>query len=611
VPRMCDAMVHRGPDDVGVESKGSATLGLRRLAIFDPANGHQPMSTPDDRFTIVFNGAIYNFRALRRELAATGYAFRTECDTEVLLAAFAAWGERCLPRLQGMFAFAVWDAREQQLFCARDPFGIKPLYYRHSADGLLFASELNALRASATFVPEIDPQAVSDYLAWFAVPAPRTIYRGVHSLRPGECATYRGGQLAVRAYWNFRNENGGDERCATRGAFNTELRRRLEDSIRAHIVADVPVGAFLSGGLDSAVVVALMSRLGGARLKTFTVGLDETSYSETETAAETARHLGTDHHATVITGSRVATDLGDILTHLDQPTGDGINTYYASQAARRGGVTVALSGLGGDELFGGYPSFRDVPRLARLLPAWRCVPPPLRRAFLARLRRGDVRRRKLADFLEHARNASELCSLQRRVFDVATGASLLDPAVRGAAPLPPYHPELPTLARDLAGANSFETISAWELHTYMADVLLRDSDVMSMRHSLELRLPFVDRPLIEWLRRQPAEFKDDRHQPKSALAAAVQDLLPPALLTRRKQGFTLPFALWMKKELRPFLDDTFSAESIARSGFFAVAPVRSLWSGFLSRDDSREWSRVWSLAVLIAFVNRPTCKPAA
>ncbi|MEY2877745.1 MAG: hypothetical protein RLZZ15_125, partial [Verrucomicrobiota bacterium] len=306
VRRMCAAMVHRGPDDEGQESRGAATLGMRRLAIFDPANGHQPMVTADGRFTLVFNGAVYNFRALRAELAALGHAFRTECDTEVLLAAYAQWGDRCLARLRGMFAFAVWDDRERALFLARDPFGIKPLYFRHDGARLIFASELNALLAAGTFPGELDPVAVADFLAWFAVPAPRTIYRGVVSLRPGECATFREGKLTTRVAWSFRDDARNARPSATAEEFTRGLRAQLDDSIRAHVVADVPVGAFLSGGLDSAIVAGLMTRATGAKLKTFSIGFDEAEFSEADAAAETARHLGADHHPTRLTGAAVA-----------------------------------------------------------------------------------------------------------------------------------------------------------------------------------------------------------------------------------------------------------------------------------------------------------------
>jgi len=605
VGRMCAAMVHRGPDDLGIDSRDSATLGVRRLAIFDPAHGHQPMHTPDGRYSIVFNGAIYNFRELRSELASAGWSFRTECDTEVLLAALAEWGPGCLNRLRGMFAFALWDSRERALHLARDPFGIKPLYYRQDGDRLIFASEINALRASGAFAAEIDPLSVSEYLGWLAVPAPRTIFRGIFSLRPGEAATFRAGRFDIRSVWNFRSIPPAEKTAGSHKDFIRELRARLEDSTRAHLLADVPVGAFLSGGLDSAAVAGLMTRASGGRLRTFSIGFEESAYSEAAGAEATARHLGSEHQTRILTGAEVASDIGNFLGACDQPTGDGLNTYYASQTARAGGVTVALSGLGGDELFGGYPSFRQVPRLARFLPWWRRLPKRARMAIVDSLRKDGTSRRKLADILAHAHSIDEVASLQRRVFSDPGCRSLLGPAALVAlGDRPPFHPELAALRLDLAAADPLELVSGWELRTYMADVLLRDSDVMSMRHSLELRVPFVDRVLIEWLWRQPSAFKFTPGQPKDALAEATADLLPPGLLGRRKQGFTLPLRVWMRRELKPFLDETFSARSVERSGLFNRVTVQSAWQGFLQRDDAPEWSRLWSLGLLIAFVNQ-------
>ena len=610
VDRMCNAMVHRGPDDAGRADFDEATLGMRRLAIFDPANGHQPMRSPDGRFTLVFNGAIYNFAALREELAGHGWSFRSACDTEVLLAAYVQWRSAALSKLRGMFAFAVWDAVERSLFLARDPFGIKPLYYRQDGLRLIFASELTALLASGLASAEIDPFSVSDYLAWLAVPAPRTIYRGIFSLRPGEFATFQAGRLEIASAWEFSRIPATARSCATRDEFIGELRRRLDDTIQAHVLADVPVGAFLSGGLDSAVVAGLMSRATGRALRTFSIGFDESDFSESSAAEATARHIGAIHQTRILTGREVAGDIEKLIGSLDQPTGDGINTYYASQTARAGGVTVALSGLGGDELFGGYPSFSAMPRLARWLPRWRALPAGLRAAILRQLRRGDTRRRKLADFLEHARSLHHLGALQRGVFSTAGRTTLLHPDARAAAQTrSPFHPELSALTADLPNADAFTTMSAWELRTYMTDVLLRDSDVMSMHHSLELRVPFIDRPFVEWLWHQPTAFKSDPRHPKSALAAAAADVLPPGIGQRKKRGFSLPFPVWMRGELRPFLEETFATASIGRSGLFDPAAVSQRWQGFLGRDDTREWSRVWSLAVLIAFTNRRT--PAA
>lgn len=604
-------MIHRGPDDSGIETHGIATLGSRRLAIFDPANGHQPMTTPNGRYTIVFNGAVYNFHGLRDELAAGGRAFRTNCDTEVLLAAWERWGEGCLSRLRGMFAFAVWDSQDQTLFLARDPFGIKPLYYRNDGDRLLFASELNSLLSAGAFSAEIDAFSVSDYLAWSAVPAPWTIYNGVFSLQPGDLAVFRRGRIDIRRMWSFRPAAEDVRPCSSRAEFTRELRARLEDTIRAHTAADVPVGAFLSGGLDSAVVVGLMAQATGTRLKTFSLAFDEAEFSEAGPAEETARHFGTDHHTRILTGAEVAGGLEDFLAARDQPSGDGVNSYYVSQTARAGGVTVALSGLGGDELFGGYPSFQDVPRIARWLGPWGAMPAGVRARVVGRLSRGGARRRKLADFLTHAHDIHEVNSMQRRVFPAAQVRSLLAADARAAlGDRPAFHPELAELTADLQGLSAFEQVSAWELRTYMADVLLRDSDVMSMRHSLEMRVPFVDRPLYEWLSRQPTRWKDTPRQPKSALAAAVDDLLPEGLRGRRKQGFTLPFPVWIRGELRPFIEETFSRASVERSGLFSAEAAQALWSGYLAGTDNHKWSQPWNLAVLVNFVNRRLPPPA-
>jgi asparagine synthase (glutamine-hydrolysing) len=612
VLRMCNAMIHRGPDDSGILSQAGGTIGMRRLAIFDPTNGHQPMTTLDGRYSIVFNGAIYNFHALKDELESGGWSFRTRCDTEVLLAALVRWGADALGRLRGMFAFAFWDAAEQTLLAARDPFGIKPFYFHLDGTRLTFASEVSALLSSGLVPGEIDPAAVAEYLAWLAVPAPRTIYRGIRSLGPGEALTLKGGQVSIRQAWSFSSIPTDTHVCASREELVRELRARLEDAIGAHVIADVPVGAFLSGGLDSAVVAGLMSRVGGNALKTFSIGFEEYSFSEADEAEASARHFGAVHHTTILTGGDVARDVDKIIAACDQPTGDGVNTYYASHAAEQGGVKVALSGLGGDELFGGYPSFGTVPSIAARLPAWRGIPAPLRSLVTATLARGGIRARKLSDFLTNARDTHEVAALQRRVFSEGSRRAMLAPAlwdqVSGASP---FHPKLEALRADLPGADPFHLVSAWELRTYMADVLLRDSDVMSMRHSIELRVPFIDRPLIEWLWRQPSRFINDRRQPKSVLVDATADLLPAGLLGRKKRGFTLPFPLWMRADLRPFLDDVFSEASIGKSGFFSAGPVQALWRAFLAGGEDREWSRIWSLAVLIAFVNRRSAAASA
>lgn len=606
--RMCDAMFQRGPDDGGLATRGNVTLGMRRLAIFDPAHGHQPMITPDGRFTMVFNGAIYNHRELRAELEGFGHSFRTACDTEVLLAAFAQWRLACLPRLRGMFAFAVWDDRERTLCAARDPFGIKPLYFaRQPGGGLVFASSLNALVAGKVVAPEIDAASVGEYLAWFSVPAPRTIYRGVANLPPGHVLTADArGSTRTGAWWRLPAPTAPAPVATSYEEFRQGLRTQLEDSIRAHRLADVPVGAFLSGGLDSTAIVGLMTRLGGPALKTFSIVFDEPGFSEQASARLAARTFATDHHEARLTGSQLEADLPRILSVFDQPTGDGINTYYVSQLARQHGVTVALSGLGGDELFGGYPAFRDLPRLQRLLPWWRALPPAARQRLVTWLdRQPGVQARKLADFLAYARDLHELASLRRRVLPETARQELLNPEARRLAQrLGPNHPMLDDFAHELAGADPFQIISAWEMRTYMTDVLLRDSDVFSLAHSLELRVPFIDLPLLSWLWPQPTRFKYQDHRTKRALADAVSDLVPAAIRHRRKQGFTFPLSHWMRRELRPFLEATFAPDSLAACPWLDSPAVARLWDDFKNHHEDRAWSRVWSLAVLVSFANR-------
>ena len=601
VGRMLRHLPHRGPDGGGLFSHGPVTLGARRLAIFDPARGQQPMRTPDGRFQLVFNGAIYNHRTLRRELQARGHAFQTDCDTEVLLAAWAEWQENALHRLRGMFAFAIWDAAQLTLTLARDPFGIKPLYVRSTGRDLVFASELNALVASRIFHPTIDVAAADAYLAYLAVPAPQTIYAGVTSLRPGECVTWRAGEVQCRETWRFPAS--GSETTGTPSAaeFRAALRSQLEDSVGAHLQADVPVGAFLSGGLDSAAIVGLMRRHASGPLRTFTLAFPEAERDEAAAAAETARHFATEHHTIPLTGGDVAIGLDAFVQSLDQPSGDALNTYFIARAARAGGVTVALSGLGADELFGGYRSFATSPQLVRALRWWHRTPRRLRESVRRHLNAGSARRRKIADLLGTPATIHDVALHRRQVLSSDVRRALL----RSTEHVPSTHPELARLPIELAGCVPEAAVSAWELRTYLADVLLRDSDVMSMAHSLELRVPFVDRSLIEWLWRQPAHFRFTPDAPKSALAEALIDVLPSSLRSRPKQGFTLPLDQWMRRDLRPFLDGIFSPASVERTGILDQQAAATLWRSFLAGRDSRQWSRVWCLAILIAFINRP------
>ena len=492
---------------------------------------------------------------------------------------------------------------------------------------MLFASEARPLLATRHVPADLDPAAAADFLRWLAIPAPRTLHAGIRALRAGEQLLWQDGRIQITSWWTpasaTRRTSASIPPAASIPELRTQLRARLEDTIDAHLSADVPVGAFLSGGLDSAVISALMARRVGPRLKTFSIGFAEADFSEASEAAATARHLGVEHHAYQLTGAAVASDLNQILAGLDQPTGDGLNTYYASRTARQGGVTVALSGLGADELFGGYPSFRRLPRLGRILGAWQHTPSALRRAILAALESGPTSARKLAATLRLAATQSSPAALalaQRSVFPDTEIATLLAPCsahssfdISHSSFCSASHPATPELDAAWAALVSGKPSAAnWavlaglaESRGYMADVLLRDSDEFSMRHSLELRVPFVDLPLTTWAWAQdPALLHAPGLAPKAHLAAACADLLPPDLLTRRKRGFTLPFAQWLRGPLRPFMEETLGSASAARSGLFDPYVPGRLWRSYRDGNDDRAWSRVWSLAVLIHLANR-------
>lgn len=615
VARMSRALFHRGPDQAGLVSRGAVTLGAQRLAIFDPEHGAQPWRHEAAGLDLVFNGAIYNHRELRPELIACGHRFRSQCDTEVLLFALLQWGDDCLQRLRGMYAFALWREKDRSLLLARDPFGIKPLYFRHEpgSDDLWFASEIRAFAAAdPRRKPHIDPRGVIGTLAYLAPPAPITVYQSVSSLRPGEACRWRDGRLERWRHGFFTTRRTSsphlarpDPRDSSPQLNNAaELRLRIEDSVRAHVQADVPVGVLLSGGLDSAVVTGLAARSLGRSLPTFTVAFGHEGASEDSDAAVTARHFGCTHHVHTVTGQQVARDLPRWIAGMDQPTGDGLNTFYASAAARAGGVKVALSGLGGDELFGGYGFFRRIAWLDRLRRAVRLLPAGLRES---RPSSRDSRREKFLSLIHDSPDLHTLAAESRRVWSRRALSQIIHPDLR--ANLAPdeaamdSHPAGEELRAFIGSDDARAVLAAWETRAYLSDVLLRDADVASLQHSLELRVPLVDAPLIESGWRLPIGWRMSAPPPKAALAQAMADLLPPELRTRRKQGFTLPLARWMRRELRPRLDEMFSVAHLQRSGLFSATATEAAWKQFRDGSDDRAWSRLWTLAMTIAWLD--------
>jgi asparagine synthase (glutamine-hydrolysing) len=592
VAQMTDSLAHRGPDAAGVQMwpEQGVAFGHRRLAIIDLSEaGRQPMRSADGRLAITFNGEIYNYRELRAQLSDRGHAFRTHTDTEVLLASYAEWGEGCLDRLRGMFAFAIADFAQGEVFLARDRFGIKPLVWAQAGGCFLFASELRALLASGMVSRTPDPQAIWDYLSLGSVPQPATILRDAQALLPGRAlrVSFAGELVREWRWWDLHAATA--ERREERASWTMEraaaaLREQLEDATRAHLVADVPVGAFLSGGVDSAAMVALMGRLVEEPVRTFTVGFEHqhADLSETSAAQQTAEHFGTRHREVVISDREAADSFDQLLQALDQPSMDGANTFFVSRAAAED-VKVVLTGLGGDEFFAGYPHFRRH-RLAARFPRLLCSP---LRALPDRFRHNLM--------LPALAEGERLATLRCQMYDAEKRDVLAPDFLGRSALLPSSRLPEPSLRADL---DVIDQLSLCELEGYMPRTLLRDGDVMSMAHALEARPILLDHQLAEFAFSLPSHLKLAGGQGKAVFLAALRDLLPPAVLDRPKRGFELPLLRWLSGPLRERGDDAFAsaaARRLFRPDFLEDARRRL-------RSPSPRDFRLWAYLVLVEWL---------
>jgi asparagine synthase (glutamine-hydrolysing) len=591
------ALHHRGPDDRGLHRArhGDHRLGLAhtRLAIIDLSpGGHQPMSTDDGRFTVVYNGELYNFMELRRELEGLGETFRSASDTEVLLKAYARWGPEALSRFRGMFALAIWDDREGSLFLARDRLGVKPLYYVEGERGFAFASEVRALLRTGFAERRLSRRALASYFAFGAVSGPDTILEGVRSLLPGRWLLWKGGAVAPTdgaEYWRIPVI---EEQGASFAGEVAAIRPILEDAVRLRMIADVPVGVFLSGGIDSSAVVALATRASETPVHSFTVTFDEERYSEAPYAAEVARRYGCDHHRVHFPAARAIGELDRALRALDQPSVDGVNTYFVSEAAREAGLTVALSGLGGDEVFAGYPNFRLFGQLRAAARAANLLPSALHRAIglAGAAERVPQKLRKVSHLLAGDGSAAATYAALRAMFTPdersALTVGLEDHGSSGVS--------CPADIERLSPVNAY---SALELSNYLRDTLLRDADAMSMAHSLEVRVPLLDHVLIERVMRVPGALKIGSEGNKPLLTAAVP-ALPEAATGRRKMGFTLPYDAWFRGPLRPWMEGLILGGSARRLGFLRPSGVERLWRSFLEGDRYTTHARVWCVAAI-------------
>jgi asparagine synthase (glutamine-hydrolysing) len=535
---MQQALRHRGPDDRGIWESPSqrAAFAHVRLSVLDPSPaGRQPMSCASGRFTITFNGAIYNFKELRGELEGKGIGFRTRTDTEVILRAFEVFGDSCVDRLRGMFAFAIWDEQEQTCTLVRDRFGIKPLYFHAYQGGLMFASEVKALVSSGLVRRDLDGQALYEYFRAGSVQEPRTLLRAVRSVEAAQVMTWCGGQISHRKYWDLMFA--GPEAPVARPDTAPSA---LKDSIRHHLVSDVPVGVFLSGGIDSTSLVALATETGSHQLRTFTVSVEGLRDGEADRARRTAALCRTTHHDYRVDAAAVRQLFDAFLAVMDQPSIDGLNTFAVSRFAAAHGMKVMLSGVGADELFGGYPSFSGVPRLTR----WRRMLPaaaPLRSAATRLLTAsGDPRWRRLADLVAQPPGLTAAYATYRGIFSRAEAAALCQHYAVNAPADDALEPEPadPTVA---------DRVCRLELSRYLKNQLLRDSDVMSMACGVELRTPFLDHVLVEAICRIHASHR--LRAGKRLLVESVSSL-PDGIAFRRKRCFQFPFDSWANGEWR-------------------------------------------------------------
>jgi asparagine synthase (glutamine-hydrolysing) len=588
---MGEVLIHRGPDEGGVHTEPGVGLGMRRLSIIDLKTGHQPISNEDGSVWVVFNGEIYNYRELTADLLARGHRFSTASDTEALVHLYEEYGADCVRHLRGMFAFALWDARSHTLLLARDRLGIKPLYYAPTPRGLIFGSELKALISSPSVRRRVDRSALAAYLRFGYVPDPLSILEGVAKLPPGHVLLVKDGRAgAPQRYWeptsHFRREHESLDEAET----GARLWGLLGDAVRSHLVSDVPVGAFLSGGLDSTAVVSFMAREAGVPVKTFSVGFGEKDYDEAPYARRVAEWFGTEHHELIATPQDLGL-LDDVLTACDEPFADAsaIPTYLVSRLARQH-VKVVLSGDGGDELFAGYDRYvvdRRERRLGILGDLGLGAPLSLVSDALPEGTRGK-------NFLRHF----SLPRMQRYIdaislFPDRALRNLLEPGTAAASP-----PLFEDALRESRGLDALSRLQDLDLRTYLPGDILTKVDRMSMAHSLEARVPLLDHPLVEFACGLPADLRMRGEQTKFLLRRILRGRVPDEVLTRPKRGFAVPLSSWFGKRLPNFFRDRLGNGSRLEELGIQAPAVRALVNLFEQRGREDHCQRLWALTVL-------------
>jgi len=591
---MNNAIRHRGPDDRGIFTTPGCGLGHVRLSIIDLSpEGHQPMHSQDGRYTLVFNGEIYNYKLLKKQLS--DYPYKSQTDTEVILAALCRWGLNAIARLEGMFALAIWDHHNKSLTLARDHMGKKPLYIAHADGMLLFSSEMRGLLASGCVSRDLDPQALAEFFSWQTVHAPNTILKGVKQMMPGTMLTWHQGTITRNRFFELQESRYKFKVTGPYERVKKDVHRLLTEAVEKRMVSDVPLGAFLSGGIDSSIVVALASGFRPGELQTFNIGFQEEAFNESAIAMQVARKFNTKHTEIILTPEEIEKDVLLALDAMDFPTTDGVNTYVVSGAAKRAGITVALSGLGGDELFGGYWMFPLSQRLQQLSFLGK-LPVPLRRLFSDWYRKfkPGTRADKLYSIMSRPGfSFGEWYPELRRITDEERLAGLISTK--------PYHTAADAVGQIKMEGRVVTEVSLAELQTYLPNILLRDSDQMSMAHAFEIRCPFLDLALIDYVLSLPDAFKPLKPG-KKLLIDSFGHLLPEEVFNRPKMGFTFPWEQWLRGPMAAMAEEGIMA--LKDISVVQGREVEQLWHRFRAGDKTLSWARVWVFIVMGHYIRR-------
>ena len=602
VEKMNEYIAHRGPDAEGIHEGENFVLGHRRLSIIDTtAQSNQPLYSDDKSIVLVFNGELYNYLELKKELS--DHEFKTNSDTEVLIAAYQKWGMAALDKFNGMFSFALWDDNLKSLFLVRDRLGIKPLYFSQTNQQVVFASEVRALLESGLVERKLDEAALVDYLRYQTVHGPRTIIKNLRLLPAGHYLKITEDDASFHEYWNLAdrtNHSIGDKSLEEQLA---ETRGLLHSSVGLRMRADVPFGAFLSGGIDSSAVVGLMAEHTEHPVNTFNISFQEDEFSEAPFAKLIAKKFNTKHHEIELTVEKFKELIPFALDAMDHPSGDGPNTYVVSKVTKEAGITMALSGLGGDELFAGYSIFSQATSL--LNKKWLASFAPVIRGIggkIYKTLKPGIAGDKIAGILSED-------YIELPYVYPWSRAVLMDQRIKkllGQSKLPKNNMKqflIETLYHKTSGGQLplLSQVSLAEINTYMQHVLLRDSDQMGMAHALEIRVPFLDHRLVETAMGIPDEYKYP-YSPKQFLIKSLGDLLPNEIVDRKKMGFTLPWEIWMKGDLKGFCES--QLQNLGKRSYFEADQVMTLWNDFLKGKNTISWSRLWPLVVLSNWLDK-------